>query len=386
MDRTTIAILAALPFAIIPIVTIIRVLTSKRLGDESAELKADIPHVSVIIPARNEARNIERCLRSVLASTYPRLEVVVVDDHSTDGTGELARAIAKGDARARVIDNPPLPEGWFGKQWACENGALASTGEVILFVDADTVQSPDLITRSVNAMLRRNADLFTVIGRQEIVTFWEKLVQPQIFAMMALRYGGTESMTQSRWRSSKIANGQCLFVKREPYESLGRHGLVRSHVADDMMMAQRFFASGKRVVAALGVEQLSTRMYASLRELIDGWGKNVFAAGRDSALFGWLGRFFFPVMLPLAPFTGVAPALILIASLFVQVPQPLLLWAALTQAFLLIFWLYVYSAIRESPLYAFLAPLGAAMTFWIFLRAVLRGRRVEWKNRQYVSG
>jgi chlorobactene glucosyltransferase len=251
---TTIAILAALPYAIVPIVTAIRVRSSKHLRDESADPPADAPLVSVVIPARNEARNIERCVTSVLTTTYPNVEVIVVDDHSTDGTGEIARRIAAGDERVRVVENAALPEGWFGKQWACENGALESEGTIVLFADADTVHSSDLITRSVNAMTRRDADLFTVAGKQEIVTFWEKLVQPQVFAIMATRYGGTESMTKSKFRSSKIANGQCLFVKRSTYEAMGRHSLVKSHIADDMMMAQRLFAAGKHVVGALGLD------------------------------------------------------------------------------------------------------------------------------------
>ena len=384
-NLSTIAVLAALPYAIVPVVTALRVRGSKRLGDESPDPPPYAPLVSVIIPARNEAHNIERCATSVLATTYPSVEVIVVDDHSADGTGDIARGIAAGDPRLRVVDNPPLPGDWFGKQWACMNGARAARGEILLFADADTVHSSDLLTRSVNAMIRRDADLFTVAGKQQIVTFWEKLVQPQVFAIMAVRYGGTESVTKSRFRSSKIANGQCLFVKRSTYDEMGGHALVKSHVADDMMMAQRYFAGGKRVVGALGIEQLSTRMYTSLRELFEGWGKNVFVAGKDSVLLGWFGRLLFPVLLPLTPLIGVAPALVILAAVFVAVPESLLLWAALAQLFLLLWWLYVYWIIDEMPLYAVLAPLGAAMTFLIFLRAVLRGSRVTWKGRDYTA-
>ena len=225
-------------------------------------------------------------MRSVLSNDYPRFDVLIVDDQSTDGTGDIARAIAKSDARVRVIETGALPEGWFGKQWACETGARATKGEIILFADADTTQSSDLITRSVNTMLRRHADLFSVLGRQELGSFWERLVQPQVFSIMSVRYGGTESITKSRFVKDKIANGQCLFVCRSTYEEFGGHALVKSHVADDLMLAQRYFARGKRVVLAEGLNQLSTRMYTSLSELIHGWGKNVFAGGRDSVPLG----------------------------------------------------------------------------------------------------
>ena len=383
MNDTLAAALAALPYIVVPIFTVVRVRSSRHLRDESAEAPLSPPLVSVIVPARNEAHNIERCLRSILTTTYPNVEVIAVDDHSSDGTGDIARKIAAADPRVKVIDNPDLPAGWFGKQWACENGAIASRGEILQFTDADTVHSSDLITRSVNAMRRRDADLFTVAGRQEIVSFWEKLVQPQVFAIMAIRYGGTETVTRSKRVVDKIANGQCFFVRRAPYDELGRHGLVKSHVADDLMMGQRFYRAGKSVAGALGIEQLSTRMYTSLAELFHGWGKNVFAAGRDTVPLGWLGRVTLPFTLPLGPFAGFAPALLLILSLFVAVPPAAMWWALFAQVCLLIWWAYVYWIVDENPLWAFLSPLGAFMTFCIFVRAVLRGRRVAWKGRNY---
>jgi chlorobactene glucosyltransferase len=383
VNDTLLALLAALPYIAVPVFTVVRVRSSRHLRDESAEPPANPPLVSVVVPARNEEKNIERCLRSILATSYPRVEVIVVDDHSSDATGEIARSIAATDPRVTVLENAALPDGWFGKQWACENGASASRGDILQFTDADTVHGSDLIVRSVNGMLRRNADLFTVAGRQEILSFWEKLVQPQVFAIMAVRYGGTETVSRSRRASDKIANGQCFFVRRAPYEELGRHALVKSHVGDDLMMAQRFFRAGKSVVGALGIEQLSTRMYTSLRELFAGWGKNVFVAGRDTVPLGWLGRMTFPLTLPFAPLTGALPALVLIASLIAPLPQPLVLWAAVSQACLLIWWAYVYRIVDESPLWAFLSPLGAFMTFCIFLRAVARGQQVTWKDRTY---
>ena len=385
MNANTIAVLAGLPWGIMALVTAIRFRNSTSLADESGVAPIDPPLVSIVIPARNEERNIERCVRSALTSTYPRFEVIVVDDQSTDATGEIARRIAVGDSRVRVIENEPLPNGWFGKQWACDTGARASTGEIILFADADTTHSSDLVTRSVNTIVRRDADLFSVAGKQELGSFWEKLVQPQVFGMLAIRYGGTESVSRSRFATSKIANGQCMFVRRAAYEQLGGHALVKSHVADDMMMAQRFFARGKNVVLAEGFAQLSTRMYTSLGELVRGWGKNVYAGGIDSVPGGWPGRLFYPFMLLSAPLSGLVPALILLASIVVTVPQPLVIWAAITQVVLLAWWTYVYWRAGESPLYALLTPLGAAVVFYIFLRAVVRGRRVAWKGREYVS-
>jgi chlorobactene glucosyltransferase len=367
-----------------PIITTLRVRGSKSLDDESPHAPDDPPSVSVVIPARNEARNIEQCVRSVLSSDYPRLDVTVVDDGSTDGTGDIARR-AVNDERLRVIESGALPQGWFGKQWACESGARASNGEVLLFTDADTIHSPDLITRSVNMMIRRSADLFSVMGRQELGSFWERVIQPQVFATMSVRYGGTESITKSPRVKDKIANGQCLFVRRETYDELGGHSLVKLHVAEDLMMAQRYFARGKRVVLAQGTGQLSTRMYTSLRELIHGWGKNVFAGGRDAMPAGKFGQLLFPFALLSGPVFGFVPTLVLIAGLFVPLGPSLLLWAVIAELSLFIWWIYIYRSIREPLWYVPLFPLGAVAVFLIFLRAIVRGQRVVWKDREYVS-
>ena len=150
--RYLIAFIWSLPWIIPPLVTYFRLRHSRSLDDESDVPLENPPLVSVIIPARNEAHNIARCVSSILSATYPNLELIVVDDNSTDGTGEIAGAAAQGDPRVRVITCPPLPEGWFGKQWACATGAKAARGSVLQFTDADTVHAADLVTRSTNAM------------------------------------------------------------------------------------------------------------------------------------------------------------------------------------------------------------------------------------------
>jgi glycosyltransferase involved in cell wall biosynthesis len=385
VNPVTLAIIASTPWILIPVITAIRSLNTKSLDDESGIPPEDPPLVSIVIPARNEARNIARCLSSALQSDYPRLEVVVVNDHSGDATADIARQIAATDERARVIDNPALPPEWFGKQWACQNGANVSTGEIILFSDADTTHSSDLVTRSVNAIDRRNAELFSVLGRQELGSFWERLIQPQVFGVMSVRYGGTDSVTNSSNASSKIANGQCLFVRRATYEALGGHSMVKNHVADDLMLAQRFFQNGKRVVLEEGMDQQSTRMYTSLSELIHGWGKNVFAGGRDAVMFGVIGKALFPLMLLSAPLFGVLPALVLLYAGLFSASEAVLLWALIAEGATLVWWLYLYVKMGVSPLYVLLHPLGGAMVFYIFLRATIRGSRVAWKGREYIS-
>jgi hypothetical protein len=377
------SVLLAAPWVLGPIAAIVRASRSRSLDDERAEPPHDAPLVSIVIPARNEARNIAPCVESALASSYPRLEVIVVDDHSTDETGAIAASIAARDPRLRVIVPPPLPNDWFGKQWACATGAAKTRGTVIGFLDADTRQAPDLVTRVVNAMATRNADLISVAGTQEMGSFWERLVQPQVFGILLQRYGSTEHVNRSRFASSKIANGQCLWVRREAYDAVGGHGAVRHKVAEDLAMAQHWFRAGRTVSLILGMDQLSTRMYTTLRELIEGWGKNVFAGGRDAMPFGALGRVIFPLLLVTPSLFQLVPPIVLALGLAGVVGSAALTWAAIATGANLVWWALVYLWLRASPAYALLHPLGAVMLLYITLRATVRGSRVRWKERDY---
>ena len=361
---------------------------SRTLGAESGVAAPGAPLVSVIVPARNEARNIEACLRSILASTYPALEVIVVDDRSEDATGAIARAIADhADGRVRVVESRPLEAGWMGKQWACAQGAALACGEVFCFTDADTRHAPDLITRSVNAMRARGADLFSVAGRQELGSFWERVVQPQVFAMLLARYGSTEVVNRSRRIADKIANGQCLFMRREAYDAIGGHAAVRGKAAEDVALAQLFFERGKRTELIVGIEQLETRMYTSLGEIVRGWMKNIYAGGLDAMRGGAVGRVFLPLLLLSAPVMMLAPPLTLVAAAFGLVGSGVTLWAAIATGIMLVWWAVVYARfVRRSPAYALTFPFGAAVLLYVIIRAVARGRRVEWKGREYRAG
>ena len=376
-------VLYAAPWVLAPVAALLRAVQSRSLAEESAAPPRDPALVSIVIPARNESRNIAPCVESALASTYPRLEVIVVDDHSTDDTGAIAASIAARDSRLRVIVPPPLPDDWFGKQWACATGASQARGSLLGFLDADTRQAPDLVTRVVNAMTSRGADLISVAGTQEMGSFWERLVQPQVFGILLQRYGSTEHVNRSRFATSKIANGQCLWVRREAYDAVGGHGEVRHKVAEDLALAQYWFRAGRTVSLVLGLDQLSTRMYTSLRELVEGWGKNVFASGRDAMPFGALGRAIFPLLLVTPALFQLVPPVVLALALAGVMGSAALTWAAITTGANLVWWALVYLWLRTSPAYALLHPLGAVMLLYITVRAMVRGSRVRWKERDY---
>ncbi|TFG51610.1 MAG: glycosyltransferase, partial [Gemmatimonadales bacterium] len=171
------AILPALPWLLLTLALI-------RLGRKRPNLStctpATGPRISVIIPARNEEGNIASVIRSVLASTYADFELIVVDDRSTDGTAARVASLASDDARLRLIAGAELPPGWYGKPWACFQGYQAASGEVLVFTDADTRHEPALLGHAVGALGQESADLVTIAPRQRCVSFWERVIMPQI--------------------------------------------------------------------------------------------------------------------------------------------------------------------------------------------------------------
>jgi len=378
---------AAAPWLAVPLITLVRLRDSPSLEDVPATPSLDAPLISVVIPARNEARNIARCVESILRSRYPALEVIVVNDRSEDETGIIAHAFAERDPRVKVVDAPPLPAGWFGKQWACTQGALVARGALLCFTDADTTHAPDLLARAEHAMRAQSLDFLSVAGHQEMGTFWERVVQPQVFTMLAMRYGGAHHVNRSTRASDKIANGQFMLFTRAAYDDVGGHGAVRTKAAEDLALAQLLFARGKRTALVSGITLLSTRMYASLGEIVRGWMKNIYAGALDAVPFGALGRMLLPLALLLAPLATLAPVVLLLLGLAGVVSGAVTTWALLCTVILLIWWASVYGiAIRMTPVYAFTFPLGAVVVAYIIVRALARGRRVEWKGRVYRAG
>jgi len=358
----------------------------RRLARKSPNLSdlppAAGPLVSVIIPARDEARTIETVVRSVLSTSYQRMELLVVDDRSTDATRQLVEQLARRDVRLRLIHGEELPPGWFGKQWACAQGYRAARGEVLLFTDADTRHEPELLGRAIAALDATGADLLTVAPRQATVTLWERLVMPQVLVLLGLRFHPAR-VNQARRPRDVIAVGQFMMMPRASYEAVGTHAAVRGEVAEDLAMAQLVWSMGKRLHFAFAEQLIETRMYRDLGHLIEGWSKNVYLGGRRSFPDEPLLRALVPAALSGAMLFWLVPPAILALALVLPWPDlaPPALAATIASA---AFWGVVSMGMQIPPWYALLFPLGASMTLYIVLRSAIRGaRKVEWKGRTY---
>jgi chlorobactene glucosyltransferase len=373
----------SVPWWLVLVATAWRWRDSPSLEDEPDDAPVPAPLLSVIVPARNEGGHIEACVRAILSTRYPSLELIVVDDHSADATASAAVAGADGDARLTLLQPAALPAGWLGKQWACHAGAAVARGDFLLFTDADVRHAPDLHARLVRTALASGADLVSVAGFQETRTFWERVVQPFVFAILALWYGGPGAVNRSRNPRRKIANGQCLCFTRSAYERFGGHVTVCGKPAEDLAFAQLMTTAGMQVRLTVGTRQLSTRMYGSLREIVAGWGKNVYSAGRETLPAGATGHWLARLLVPAPALAALVPVFALAAGVIGAV-APAWLWfgcsasAALTLAFLAI-----GREFALGPWYALTFPLGAAVYLYIAVRAVARGDHVEWKGRAY---
>jgi chlorobactene glucosyltransferase len=318
-------------------------------------------------------------VRSVLASTYQPLELLIVDDRSTDATGAIAARLAAQDDRVRLIHGAPVPPGWFGKPWACLQGYREATGELLLFTDADTTHQPELLARAVGAMQAEGADLLTISPRQRCETFWERVVMPQIWLLLGIRYHPTRVNAAKRERDV-IANGQFILVRRDSYEAVGTHAAVRTEIAEDLALAQAFHRGGRKLYFAFAETLMETRMYRSLPDLIEGWSKNVYLGGRRSFPHEPLLRVLVPVMLTAAlGFWLVPPAVLLLGG-----ATGLAAAAGIAVVLSALFWMLISYGMRIPVLYGLLYPLGALVALYIVARSTWRGeRRVEWRGRTY---
>lgn len=379
-------LLLALPWVLMILVMPLMLLRRPRLSSFARPAAQDAPLVSIIIPARNEAVNISICLASLLNSEYPNYEIIVVDDRSRDGTGDIVRILADhSDGRVQLVEGEPLPDGWLGKPWACWQGRRHASGDILLFTDADTRHEERLLGHAVGAMLARAADMVSVMPRQLMIRLAERLILPHFFALISLRYINLERVNRTRSPRHVIANGQFILIRRDAYDDIGGHEALRAEIVEDQRIAQRLVAAGRRIFMAHAEDLMETRMYRTLNGIVEGWTKNVAIGSRQASpewaapYVPWLIAIFLIGM-------WVVPPVTFLAALVSPVPPWAQGWSMAVTAASLLFWLLAHAVQRVPLPYALTYPLGALVAAGIFVRSALRGPRVAWKGREYRVG
>ncbi|MCB9777372.1 MAG: glycosyltransferase [Alphaproteobacteria bacterium] len=354
-----------------------------RLPRPDVEPPADGPLVSICVPARNEAGNIGPCVQAARAQTWPRLEVIVVDDKSTDGTGAEARAAAGGDDRVRVVAGTEPPGGWAGKPWACTRAAGEATGELLLFIDADVRLDPQAVHALVTARRDRQVGLVSLFGSWEVVSFWERALVPAIGWL--IRGVVDLDRVNDPGRPEAFANGQCILVERQGYEALDGHGVVRDQVLDDVRFAHAWKQSGRPQALLVAPWAFHVRLYRSLSEIVAGYSKNLYEGMGRQPILG-LGSVLFIAVGALLPFAALFTGTVGRLALGWRQPElPWLLWLALVCGLQIAFRHRQERNDGRSGTIAWAHPLANLVMVWILLRAVL-GVRASWKGREFVDG
>jgi chlorobactene glucosyltransferase len=269
----------------------------------------DAPSLSIVVPARNEERNIETCVRSLVTQIGTDVEVIVVDDRSTDATRAVLRHLQHEFPQLQVIDGEPLPDGWVGKPWACAQGASHARGAWLLFTDADSRHEPHASVSTLAFARATRSDAITIMTGQDMLTLGEQASLPAILGLVVFATGTLESVNDPRRPDRALANGQYVMIARDAYEALGGHAAVRGEIVEDIEFARRLKRDGRfRLLVAEGTQLVHVRMYRSLRELWDGFTKNMYLAARGNvaALAG--GTLFCASLSVLPPLLALASA------------------------------------------------------------------------------
>jgi chlorobactene glucosyltransferase len=362
---------------------------------EKTTQRENTPLVSIIVPARNEERNIRRCVTSLLEQDYPNFEVIVVDDGSTDATPRILEEIARDHPRAKCLFvlrlRDSLPPGWAGKPHAIYSGTKEARGEWLLLTDADTWHAPNALNYAVHKAIDEQVDLLSLGSRQELPGFWERVVMPMAYLGIMMQYPPRQVNDPSS--PVALANGQFILIRRTVYDALGGYARpeLRDTLLDDRDLARVVKRQGYQLRMFDGRQLVHVRMYRNLRETWRGWRKNAFLGSRGGLPFTILSLVGLP-MVSIIPF--LLPAL---AWMLNRLPVPkqrritsseVGMATLLELAPLLAYRRWVDRELDVPWYYALTHPLAGAIFEGIIAQSawrVLTHKGVDWSGRHYYN-
>ena len=328
--------------------------------------------VSIIVPARNEEASLSDCLTSLVAQQAVAFEIIVIDDHSTDRTSEIASSFSRNGVK--LIQAPDLPAAWTGKNNAVAAAAKIARGEWLLITDADTIHLPGSLARSIEEAKRQKAALLSYSPEQIVKSFWEKAVMPVIFAELAASF--RPSQVNNPNSSAAAANGQYILITREAYNAVGGHAAIARNLLEDVALARAVKRSGRKIFFRFGAGAVRTRMYRTFAQLREGWTKNL--------------ALLFPHPVRLAALRALEFILIL-ASLAIAIADSFLghRHSAIAAATLCAILYAVFLTRIRRAHFSWNTNLLALFGLPLFSYLLLRSKRfhnrgtVAWKGRQY---
>jgi chlorobactene glucosyltransferase len=353
-----------------------------RVPQRNAILPVPPPLVSIIVPARNDEANIGPCLESLIRQNYPNFEIIVLDDNSEDGTAALIKDIAERDSRVRLLSGEPLPAGWAGKPHACFQAARKAKGDWLLFTDADTTHSPDMLRCTLALAVETRVALLSGFPRQLTVTLSQKIAIPMIYFII-MSWAPLWLLHRSAKPIASVAIGQFLLFSKKAYWDIGGHEAVKNRITEDLYLGTEIAKNGGRHLAVDLSDLVSCRMYDSFNAVWDGLSRALYAVSSISvvALAGLLiaGYICF-----LAPFFWLWK--MVFDSSFLPVWGPLVIFQV---TLLIIMRRWVDARFKESVLSTILFPLGITFIIAVVFNGMARslsGAGISWKKRIYDKG
>ncbi len=335
--------------------------------------------LSIVIPARNEERGVGRCLQSARDQDHESVQIVILDDASTDRTPEIIAQHAEADSRIVPIrsDGAPIPEGWYGKPWALQRAQNKANGEWLLFIDADVELFPEAASRTLEYALQNELDMVTGLGQLETDSFWEKVLQPAVGALI-LAGNSLSDVNDHEKKDKNLANGQFILISREAYDRINRHAAVKQNILDDVGIA-RALVEANRDYHCLYLDQMfRCRMYTNFSEIWEGWTKNIFAGLRYSipnVILALLFTFSFSVLGHTLFFLGA----------FKLISLEFLIWGAVIMSLCQATRMLMDMRRDMSVVYGLSHSVASIIVMGIIInsmRSSLKGT-VTWKGRTY---
>ena len=332
--------------------------------------------VTVLVPARNEERGIGVCVGSLAAQTYPDLEIVAVDDGSSDRTPEILAELARREPRIRVLRVDGPAPGWTGKAFALASGVAVARGRWLCFTDADTVHAPESIARAVGFAEAHGVALLSLTSRQLTGSLWERVIQPVVFGLLDQWF--PLARVNDPTSPLAAANGIFILVAREVYDAVGGHQAVAGEVLEDVALARNVKAAGARIAFVDGTDLVAARMYSGLVEIRRGWTKNLYRLRGRQPLAALASLLELGITLVWPAAGGVAAALVGPVGSG---------WVAAAGLGLVLGAEVPFRAWRgEDARWSPTVPLGAALVAAFLLESAARdwlGLGVRWKDRRY---
>lgn len=338
------------------------------------------PYISVIIPARNEEDRLAVLLNSIVQQNYANLEVIVVDDGSEDNTSAVAESFRDKISRLKVI-RPQIEEGWCGKNFALTMGFRAVSPECdwLLFIDADCELKGNAIITVARFAIENGLDCLSLFPNIRSDRFFERLLLPSVGAVVTL-FNSPQGVNREGDDTAFI-NGQFIFIRRVVYEDIGTHQAIKDAILEDMALAINLKKKGYRIFLGFGEEIFIVRMYASFRDFVNGWTKNMFFILKSSI----------PNLIKMILLTTILsflPVIWLVIGIHkCSYPESYILIGG--YFVVLFFQMYLRYSSKTYPIYAFLAPISSIIVSFIGVRSAYRHltkKGVDWKGRRYFSG